>query len=889
MSDYRDPLREAQTAWQQGTQGVIEGLSKRYGETLRQDDIKRADTIRTDDLARREGATAYATASQQLQQASEQLARLTALPPETQQQYAVTMAQLNTRIGELQNVVTAGERFAADMLRNMQGANQALPPVPALIGQAAGQAGAGERILAGEQTTRQANSNDLRAIRAELSLDGIDPTDPTVAFRVHSAVARAQALAEKPVMPGDEQFAQETVAMAKHVLEVLRTEPMYEQLWRNYLLRDQASTDQAVATATAVDLENDLRRQSATLGEVTIDQARTTLAGMEIANYETAFDLWNRTGVIHPNYSDSLLRQFGGDTAQLEARSIGNFDRWQRMSAAQEELLNIDLRLGELNVQGGVLGLSTAATAEGRAVETHARLMRMQDLQLGAEEYVQNRRTMQSVLDAYDNWAERVASMVVNGDLPRLRHLITVADAGGLLDGDLYASLMEGGVTGDYLRQLVSEASANEAFRNHSRDVATRLATLEVRSAVATGQQVSATARTVVAQTLDPDEVEAWFYSLTREEREAMGGEVMLSGMRREARVGAFLSGEPMRQQAYQQASAIMATLPRNAAEAADMANAVYLVLTEAGIDEAFAEAMFSGVQGLWDRDRTRFDMELELHKFNMRLIEAQIAEAWARANKKDGEGMDATQMNALRQVYAEERQHWQTIADMTVSQMEQGGCVVVSSRDFVTGLTRHDRGPNAGSTECQALTSDYDSSQTIIRNIAGYVAALGGSGRRDAPTFYPSPQGAPGPADTGNPNDTYGAWRDVEPAPPPAEQSARYRGASEAGIFTRPQLQAMATDVEGGVGTLAQLRSELVNNVGLSETQADAAIAEVRGMLPFGYGIDDAVPPPRPDLRLPTGTPLPRDSRGDDAAPLPRPDLRLPTRTPLARDSRGE
>lgn len=867
MATYRDPFREVGAGFQRGTDALAEGLLRAREERIRQQDIQtqmgmRAEDIaregqyRQDDLNRREGSTAIAQANAQLEAASTKLARLNALPLEQQEQYGATRADLERTIERLSQVVAGGEQFAAGMMRtlNQERTTAGMPAIPALIGQASGQASVGERRLSADETLRAANSQELRELQAQLN--GLNPESITAASTLHTIVTRVRALQNAPLMPGDEEYAAAALASVEDALERIQSDPAFEQLWRNYLLRDAASTDRAQAEAVGADIENELRRLAVATGEqalergevdiararLDIEQAQEVITGMRFDNYSQAFEAWSQFGAIHPDYRSELLAQFGGDEEAMEARSRSNFNRWQQAEEDRAGLLGIEVRRGEQLLDLGAYELESA-------------------------EYARTRRTMDAVMASFDNWQERIASMVVNGDRSRLMHLETVLAGEGMLDPQLYASLVEAGITDEYLRSVIDEAGENAYFRDKSREVAVALANAEVRSALATGQQTSASARTIIAQSLTPDEIDGWFYSLTREEREALGGESVLAGMKRESRTAAFLSGEPQRQHAYQQASAIMATLPRNEAEAEEMAQAVYNVLIRAeGIGEEFAEAMFRGVQGLWDRDSAEWEMEIERHKMAMDLIRAQIAELNARAATagQSAASLDPTMFNALRQGLAEERQSWQTQSDMLLTRMEQSECVVTefgSSVEFGRRITS--RGANAGSDECRMLTIQYEGAQNIVQQVGTDMAMLnfgmsgGAVGGARVPQF---PQETPLPGDDeGQPARDWGDAGDGTDIPPPVppppgegrtpdgdytaathvNPEADWRGASNAGLAPRHVMTQMANDIIEGFATWGQFDS-WAEGMGYSDTQASMIRREIEAIIQVYGGMRD-------------------------------------------------
>lgn len=873
MAEYRDPLRSASEGFGLGLEGLVQGLMTARQERLRQEDIAREreniewqrwwmETIegqrqeeRTEDILRDDAqraedqaltadANARNAAAADLQSVREAAARLQG--EEQSPEVSLAIARSQALIRALEAVIASPRGQAEAAYQRVMSGGVALPtgeetvipagvfeggeapeqviprmmpnvPVGVGIAGVAGTAEAAGREREQSDAVRARNTEYVQSALNRLMTGTINFSDPQVVAQLTSLLVQAEGAMNMPLLPGAEDLPGQLKGVLERMLSAIPDDPNTVELREiaMRIARADASTAESQAAiaqygVTAAGLANVATKQGIRLGEVTYDQAVENLRITQSTGFSDAMQRWRETGMLatddpfRQQVIDALFGQRSDPEAAFLAASQQNYKQWNERILTQDELMDI-------------------AKVEG---ERRNELLSMEMDQM---EYIRSRQPLTDALEdvsAVDSIVERA---ILQGDSARLRELLyTLVNDG---DSDLAVALRAGGVTAEGLKAQIRQAEGNSEFTRRSRELALEEAGLAMERARLEGMTLSADVRSRMAASLTPDEIDAWYLGLSPEDRALVGGDIGLAGMRRDAAVMDFLAREPVREHAYQMATALMSTTQMTAVQQGLAAESLYALLLEATGDPQFAGAMTEGALRAWERGNTAWDMEVLKHDLNMKLLRAQANELNARASQYGTEetGMTPESLNALRGAYAEERQAWRAIQDSVLGQMQQNECSTLQWNDRLQMMEVTGPGRNSGTPACQELNSRYAETEVVLVGIADNVAALTGTsprpyGQPTTPVPIPDPNApaSEAPASEGPPRGT--------PANPmtPEALNEPPPGLVDVGVtdITENQITQMAEILRSGRGTASQLRVELAQTGKYTPEQRDAIVA---------------------------------------------------------------
>lgn len=876
MAEYRDPLRSASEGFGLGLEGLVQGLMTARQERLRQEDIAREreniewqrwwmETIegqrqeeRTEDILRDDAqraedqaltadANARNAAAADLQAIREAAARLQG--EEQSPEVSLAIARSQALIRALEAVIASPRGQAEAAYQRVMSGGVALPtgeetvipagvfeggeapeqviprmmpnvPVGVGIAGVAGTAEAAGREREQSDAVRARNTEYVQSALNRLMTGTINFSDPQVVAQLTSLLVQAEGAMNMPLLPGAEDLPGQLKGVLERMLSAIPEDPNTVELREiaMRIARSDASTAESQAAiarhgVTAAGLANVAAAQGIRLGEVTYDQAVENLRIAKSTGFSDAMQRWRETGMLatddpyRQQVIDALFGQRSDPEAAFLAASQQNYKQWNERILTQDELMDI-------------------AKVEG---ERRNELLSMEMDQM---EYIRSRQPLTDALEdvsAVDSIVERA---ILQGDSARLRELLyTLVNDG---DSDLAAALRAGGVTAEGLKAQIRQAEGNAEFTRRSRELALEEAGLAMERARLEGMTLSADVRSRMAASLTPDEIDAWYLGLSDEDRALVGGDIGLAGMRRDAAVMDFLAREPVREHAYQMASALLGTVQETTAEQERAAERVYQLILDATGDARYAASMAEGALNAWQRGNTAWDMEVLKHDLNMNLLRAQANELNARAAQygtEDSGGMTPESLNALRAAYAEERQAWRAIQDSVLGQMQQNECSTLQWNDRLQMMEVTGPGRNSGTPACQELNSRYAETEVVLVGIADNVAALTGTsprpyGQATTPVPIPDPN-----APAGEPTEGEEAPRGTVTNPmTPEALNEPPPGLVDVGVtdITENQITQMAEILRSGEGTAGQLRVQLVQTGKYTPAQRDAIIAMV-------------------------------------------------------------
>jgi hypothetical protein len=688
----------------------------------------------------------------------------------------------------------------------------------------AGTAEAAGREREQSDAVRARNTEYVQSALNRLMTGTINFSDPQVVAQLTSLLVQAEGAMNMPLLPGAEDLPGQLKGVLERMLSAIPEDPNTVEL-REIAMRiarsEATSAEQgAIAAGLQVDvlrhgvanaaLANVAAVQGIRLGEVTYDQAVANLNVTQSTGFSDAMQRWRETGMLaeddpfRQQVIDALFGQRSDPEAAFLAASQQNYKQWNQRILTQDELMDI-------------------AKVEG---ERRNELLSMEMDQM---EYIRSRQPLTDALEdvsAVDSIVERA---ILQGDGARLRELLyTLVNDG---DSDLAVALRAGGVTAEGLKAQIQQAEGNSEFTRRSRELALEEAGLAMERARLEGMTLSADVRSRMAASLTPDEIDAWYLGLSPEDRALVGGDIGLAGMRRDAAVMDFLAREPVREHAYQMATALMSTTQMTAVQQGRAAESLYALLIEATDDPQFAGAMTEGALRAWERGNTAWDMEVLKHDLNMKLLRAQTNELNARAGQygTEGTGMTPESLNALRGAYAEERQTWRAIQDSVLGQMKQNECSTLQWNDRLQMMEVTGPGRNAGTPACQELNSRYAETEVVLVGIADNVAALTGTCPRpyDLPT---TPVPIPDPnAPAGEPTEGEEAPSGTPTNPITVDDlNAVPDVLADVGVtdVTENHITQIAELLRRGERTASQVRVELVQTGRYTAAQRDAIVA---------------------------------------------------------------
>jgi hypothetical protein len=746
----RDPLREGLAGFDVGLAGLAQGLM-----------MTREQNLKRDAEARRDAAGL-------VESATTQLGRLAALPQSPERDDA--MGQLGALLTQAQGVQAAPKGQAWGPFQElMTGAGPAQT-----VGAASGMATAGERQVTVDVEAVRNNDADVRSLDGLMGTGAFNFADPLADMTLQRVLLLAESLADAPVSPNMEARRDRLVGMAQSILGQLsasdRAAMMQDLNLRNLTATVRSAeaaadtaevmTDQARALLTRQNYDNasaalSLQVQSATapyaiemarletlfaegrltdqqlgqeLQRVTIqlagetyNQALETTKAMKFDGEMTRTRWWEETGLIDPNSAEAqalIATKYRGNAEAFALESAARFRAYTGRRLQED-------RMRELTIAGMGIQNDTATLAyrEGK-------------LRLGYAEYQIAREQRLNALGDQTSVHTLVYAAMDNGDVNMLRAILADMEDPTSDRGRQY---LAAGLTVAGMKQSLARAQMSDDFTRRSLEFAhAELAGNLALLSTAQGAQRMALAQEVLAgaaQMIAPEHIDGWWASLDVTMQEALGGEAALPNLRRNARVMALLSSEPLKADAMQRVGTLLDTMPTTPEGRQAVADQVVALLTSPEVEDLFGadwvQAYATGIGEMLARASTQWEWAIAKQSLDMDLGRSQVVLNHAQAGYYNRMPQaHATAAGGVGESLAPLRQLWSSVIDGArataagiLEEMKDKLCL--TTEGSVGGQGNLVPGQNADRDDCVALASAHSAATIQAESATRELEAL--------------------------------------------------------------------------------------------------------------------------------------------------------------------
>lgn len=618
-----------------------------------------ADQERSDQIA--QGNAVQQIAASLLETGMETIGRWTQAAEQGQPVDEEAMAELGQLVEGLFGVVQASPQDAPDALG-------ALGPFGSQIATAAGaaaQATSAAQRLAGRQD--QNYESLLDRFSGLPSMANLGTNEGMAAFVAAAQGLRAMRNADFP--PGTEEQVEGIFRSLDFMQEHIRTNPALQQLW-------ESQTELSRGAVREQQLNNRLLELRQRGEEVNLKIAQESLENLpaerrrEIANDAAgAWEFFQETGLMLPGFEENVRglyeRNFG------RAEDAPSFEEFQNSAFARYVSgLEADAELTQLRVQ---IGRYEATLAE---------------FEVDQARYMKTRRSIDEFLLFYSSAEDMIGTALSRGDTARLNDMLAVL-RNPSLNEDMHRVLTEAGVTPEQLQENIDRAKRTEAFARREQQLAEAEigARFDELAELATIRPLMAGAelRQMLASSMSPDAMEAYYERLTPQQRAMLGGREGLRAAQARAAMREELEGWEATRGAMAFVSSLSDLLVDD--DRLDVVvESLVGELTEAGVTPAVAHAIGAGLHGNWSAGNKRVGNDVAESEARVALWKAQTDEIRARLDADELPLPEGWDLNDYRQWTGEQRQLISAELSNLQEQARQQGCVPTTS---IQGLSQ--------------------------------------------------------------------------------------------------------------------------------------------------------------------------------------------------------